>query len=257
MIAVIITLTAGSDAFRAEFLTYFEVGPKNMQPGQDNVIRIKNTGLIQANNAIVVLAINSTVTNYVDRCAEGHVSSLDSSTIIAKFERMSPGMECQVHVGVKEVAALDVSISADGRMTTWVKNSFSPVGWLVISLFGLFLEMVMVYFIVKKMQPEKMWYWIDFKLHEGKFKPSKNADKVDKVVEENYSIKLGKVDASILERVYDGDKTIRRLIKESGLSLSQIKYRVGNLRYFELIVTDKIEIEETLQRFLKEEFDKQ
>ena len=257
MIAAIITLAAGSDVFQAEFLTYFEVEPNNMQPEQDNVIRIKNDGFIQANNAVVVLVINSTVTNYADRCAEGHVSRLDSSTIIAKFERMSPGMECQVYVGVKEVADLDVSISADGRMTTWVENSFSPAGWLALLLAGLFLEMVIVYFIVKTLPLAKAWYWIDFKLHGGKFNPSKNADKVAKVVKGKYSVKLNKVDASILGWVYDGDKTLRRLMKESSLSLSQIKYRVDNLRYYELIVTDKIEIEETLQCFLKEEFDKQ
>ena len=67
-------------------------------------------------------------------------------------------------------------------------------------------------------------------------------------VKETYGIKIGVVNAAVLELICCGNKEIHCLEKKSGLPRSQITYRIEELRKHELLMEDMIEVKGTLAK---------
>ena len=63
---LLITIFTSSDILKAEILTDFDIEHDQMYSEQKNILHVRNTGLIQADNAIVLIAANGTISDFTD-----------------------------------------------------------------------------------------------------------------------------------------------------------------------------------------------
>lgn len=250
LLVAVMALT-GSDMLKAELFTNFEVSPKQIYQNQQSMISINNTGIVQADNAIVLITANSTIINFSDVCAEGQMSRLDDRTFIAEFSRMSPYMPCKFGFVASEPTSLNFKISSNGRITPW-DGSLSilvPLGIIAVLLGIIILELVGLYIITKEALYD-FWYSIKLWWHRKRFKKSLHTDKTICFVDKEYGVKITVPDATILEWIYYGKNTIGQLKKQSGLSKSQITYRCKKLHVHDLL-DGEMKIDKTLSKYFR------
>ena len=237
----------GSDIIRAEIFTGFEVFPRQALPDSENLISIENSGPLQADNVVVIIAANSTVSNFLDVCAEGEMDWLDDETLVAEFSRMTPNTRCEFGLEVSEPALLNVTITADGRLGPW---SGEPS---ILYFYGIMaailvipaVEVLWLYFLTRG-AIRKYWYKGGVWLTGDKFEKSMHAEKTIKFVKDWYYVRIGDTDATILEKIYCKNKTIRQLRNVTKLSKRQINYRIRMLQKKELLLDGTMDLEEAL-----------
>ena len=247
---LVILALVGSDTFKAELLTNYEISPMQAHPGQHNLISVQNTGIVQADNVVVLITADSIIDDFSDVCAEGQIDMQDNWTLVAEFTRMSPYMQCGFVLEVSKPTSLNFTISADGRLGPWG----SPLPWLLImpgiALSLVAVEIVIVYTFVKKML-RHIWYDRKARFYKEKLEKAKSSKHMIHFVKETYGIKIGVVNAAVLELICCGNKEIHCLEKKSGLSRSQIMYRIEELRKHELLMEDMVEVKGTLAKNFK------
>ena len=248
--AVAATILAGSDILRAELFTDYEVGPLIVQPGHETMLHVKNIGSLQADNAVVLIAANGTISGFTDVCAEGQASRLDDRTLVVKFPRMSPQMGCGFGLTASEPVHLNATISSDGRVTLWDGSPSTSIAAVIIFLV-LAAEVGFSIFFHKKLFGSERWNMLLFKLQKKKFTKSKMANKICTFVMTEYALKINEIDGTVLELIYCRKTTMGQLKSHSGLTIHQIKYRIKKLRSYELIHDDKVELNLALANFLK------
>ena len=283
-----ISILVSSGILTAQFLTGYDISHEALPPGQ-HTITVKQTGLSSANNAIMQIITNDTISNYAYKCIEGEVQQLvDNGTLVVEFSRMSPGRECNIELEVPAPVNLEMDVNSDGRITRWTTETTwqsqlldmllqwleSWPSWaLVILLLSLFvslsavllasqfiLPMLIIYMLqrtegfnnrmVKFSHTEhKLFSWIIKLLPKNNFKKSNNAEKIKKFVSKEYGLKINEIDATILELVYLQKTTIVQLEIYSGLALEHVKYRIRKMRRIKLVSKEKMELHETLDDF--------
>ena len=249
----VLTLLAGSDIIKAEILTDFEIDPNQVHPEQENMLHMKNVGIIQADNVVVLILANNTITKFTDLCAEGQISHLNSSALVVEFLRMSPGMQCMFKLDVLDPVQLDFTISSDGRLWPWneissLRNQFIVIFILVVLLF---FEIFVLYRVLQNNFWQSRWYWLESKIRRKSLKNVYGTKDTIRFVKEEYDVKISKEDATILTLIYNGKVTINQLIKFSDLPSTQINYIIKELRNKELILQDTITIGKTLYRYFE------
>lgn len=268
---------AGSDIFKAEILTVFEISPEREYPSKNNTITVKNTGYLQADNVIILLAADKNMTNHSDMCAEGEIKDFDSKTLTAEFTRMSPHMPCKFELKFSEPASLNYTITADGRLLPWNSqwpwSNIGPLVFLVlviaIPVLIVVIEVCFLYAVLKS-KIIFSFYWFDIhkseikrylwpllckKLDENK-KPDEMMEKLLMNVKEvilyvkyEYGITIDEVDATILQLICVGKTTIQQLKNKMNLSHWHIKSRLNTLRKYELL-TQGIKVHKTLADYV-------
>ena len=249
----IFTLLAGSDIIKAEVLTDFEIDPNQMHPEQENMLHVKNVGYIQADDVVVLIMADNPITEFTDLCAEGQISRLNNSTLVAEFPRLSPYMQCMFELDVLDPVQLSFEISSDGRIFSW--NEFSSLRSPLVNIFIfavlLSLEVFVLYRVLQNSFWRSCWYWLVSKIQHKSFKDVCETKDTIGFVKEEYEVKIDKKDAMILMLIYNGKVTINQLIKFSGLPRMQINHIIKELRNKELILQDTIMIGKTLYRYFE------
>ena len=257
------TILAGSDTVKAEFFNSFDITPKKIGQEQE-IVSVKNTGWLQADNVIVQIIANSTISSYVDKCVEGEIHELiDNNTLVVKFSRMSPTVECNLELVASTPADLEMVISSDGRMMPWESEKPWPTVSSVIILFVAFMIVLYIclLFVMNALSKTEQLVYIEFWLreisrtlqHKTKFNEAKNAKKTVRFVRREYDLKINKLDATVLELIYLQKRTVWQLRNHSKLSLQQVKYRVWKMRHYELMSKEVMELDKTLEDYFKEE----
>ena len=210
-----------------------------------------NTGLIQANNAVVLISANGTIADFTNLCAEGQISQLDNSTLVVEFPRMSPYMPCKFKLNVCEPARADITISFDGRILPWINDS--PFNHLVMTLVSIIVAMivcsVIFYRTMRNDDWTAAWGWIDFQIHKGSFvgEVKKDAARTINFVRYEYGRKIDDIDVRVLKLLHYGKTAMGQIKTQSGLTERQINYRLKKLRRLELILPDKMELSKAIQ----------
>ena len=248
------TILAGSDVLKAEILTNFEIESNQAFPGQENRLQIMNTGFVQANNAIVLISANGTITDFTDLCAEGQVSRLDASTLVAKFPRMSPSMPCGFGLGVQEPVRVDVTISSDGRIVPWSETSSEYISARIMLILVLLAEIILLYDIMRTKYWASAWYAIEFYLRKKSFigEEGEEANRTIDFVGKEYYSKIDAIDARVLKLIHRGKTAMGQLRRHSGLTRWQINYRLRKLRQLELVLHGKMELSETMREHFED-----
>ena len=201
-----VTILAGSDTLKAETLTGFEIESDQAFPGQENTLRIMNTGWVQANNAVVLISANNTIAGFTDLCAEGQASRLDGSTLVAEFPRMSPHMPCGFGLDVREPVLVDITISSDGRIVPWIENSSWHGSAAIVAILtsALAVEIVALFRLFRSEFWISPWYEIGFRLRKKSFvgEEKKDATRTINFVRYEYGHKIDAVDARVLKLIH-------------------------------------------------------
>lgn len=247
VIAVGVVALAGSDVFKAELLTGFDASPDRALPGQQTIISMRNTGLLQADNVVVLIESNNTITDFTNICAEGQISKLDDMTLVVKFLRMSPDIRCELGIEVQEPVSLNFVKRSDGSLPPWVSPPLLLLlTFMVIGILVTILHLIFLFRVV-----ERTLHHINLWLHRKQFKSSPHSTCMIDHVSKEYGIKINAAEATILEWIHSGKKTPNQLIQKSKLPRWQIVYRIKRLRICELLLSEKMEINEDLSEYLK------
>lgn len=244
LIALAVTIIVGSSTIKSELLTNYEITPKEVHPDQNTILSITNIGWFQADNVAVVITTNGTIDDFTDMCIEGKMLRFDNKTLVAKFQRMSPQVDCHFELTVSESVSLSYEVNSDGRLTPWF-------GWPPISVFLMILFIIMaiptivLIFSLKGLFGSNEWYDY-FVKYEKKFNEIKGADNTREFVRAEYGHEIGRADATILRLIYHGKTTKSQLMVHSGLSSRQVSHRIRKMRQYELISEGKIELNKTL-----------
>ena len=259
----------GSDIFKAEILTGFEISPEQAYPSRNNTITMKNTGHLQADNVIILLAANKNITDFSNMCAESQIDYFDNSTLIVKLSRMSPYMPCKVELEASGPASLNYTITADGRLGPW--NSLSPLVFLIlvgaIPVLIVVVEVCLLHAVLKN-KLSRVLYWLDMQFRKNDWckqhllgikadenkKLDKNivsmkAEETISFVKSEYGIKLDAVDATILKLIHAKKATVRQLKNTMGFSRWHIMSRLNELREYELLSEDRKKVDNALEDY--------
>lgn len=257
--ALAITILAGSDTLKAEYFTNFEISPVEVLPGS-HTVTVKNVGWAQADNAVLQIIADGTIVNYVDKCVEGNVQQLiDNNTLVVEFSRMSPKIECDIELTISESGTLEMMISSDGRLEPWASTASWPTvtGFLVLWIVVIMILSLVVWWATGRLSENELFnniefWWYQFLrrlFHLSKFRITDNVEKTVEFVRSEYGLIINKIDATILELIYQQKTTMLQLRNHSKLSLQQVQYRVRKLRRDELIRQEKMELDKTLNDY--------
>ena len=255
VLVMLVTLAAGSDILKAEVLTGFDASPDMVSPGQETKISITNTGIVQADNAVVLIAASDTIANYTDICAEGKVTQQNNTTLVVEFTRMTPNMQCVLDLDIPKPVSLDVTIGSDGRIQAWKKGqtTFLVPILIIVGMIGIIFVEVVIIYSVAKIHVNHMWYKLKLRLERESLKETAHVSPTIKFVYDEYKVKIDEADATVLELIYCRKTTKRQLTNYSGLSKSLIDYRIDQMSKKELISKDTLE----LNKILLEHFNRQ
>lgn len=260
-IVLAVTILAGSSTIKAEFFTNFDIVPKKIGPEQE-IVSVRNTGLLQADNVIVQIIAGGTISSYADKCAEGEIHELiDNSTLVVKFLRMSPAVECNLELVVSTPTDLEVVVSSDGRLSPWELGKPWPSlpGFVILWMALMIVVYIIILLVVDTLLKNEICNRIEFWLREisrtlqhiTKFKEAANAKKIVQFVKDEYDLKINNLDATVLELIYLQKTTMWQLRNHSKLSLQQVKYRVWKLRHYELVSKKVMKLDKTLEDYFK------
>lgn len=241
----LVTLLVGSDAIRAELLTNFKI--ESIQSDSRLELSIENIGHAQADNAAVLIHANGTIGDFTDACAEGDMERLDDDTLVAKFSRMSPQMPCRFDLVASNGVDLDVKISSDGRLTPWTEASHYIRVFTGIVMLPIIAEGLAVFFAFRK-PIAHLWAELAFRLLKKSFKESRNTKKIIQFVKTEYGAAVTVADATILELIFCGRKTMGQLVKHSGLAKRYVEHCITRLRRRELLSKDGLKLDDALRR---------
>ena len=247
-----ITILSSSDILKAEFFTSFDVEPRTIYPDQENIIYVWNTGLLQADNAILTLYANDTIDNFKDACPEGNMYQMDDKTLVAKFQRISPNMVCGFVLTVSESVQFDVVVITSDHRSTWAPDVFhySPIALYVIMGIILVIEIVVLIRFINWSTKDEIINSVALRLKQIKVKETRYVRKTCEFVLNEYDLRINEIDATVLELVYSRKKTMHQLRKYSGLPMQQVKYRIWKLKRLELL-NDSLELDSALSEYFK------
>lgn len=262
-IALTITILAGSGTVKAEFFTNYDISPSEIEPKRE-IISIKNIGWLQADNAVVQITANGTMSSYVDKCVEGEIHELiDNSTLVVKFSRMSPAVECNLELIVSEPVDLVMEVSSDGRMASWESGRklwLTLPGFAILSIAVTIVAYIVFLLIMDMILKEEIFNYMTFWLreasrtlqHKTKFKETLNARKTIQFVKDEYDLKINNLDATVLELIYLQKATMWQLRNHSKLSLQQVKYRIWKMRKYELMSKEEMNLQKSLDDYFED-----
>ena len=249
----------GSDILKAELLTDIGTSPDQASPDKRNQVSIINTGLLQADNVIVLLTANDTISDFSGKCVEGKISKFDDKTLLVKFSRMSPSISCEFDVKVHRSVLLNYQIIADNR----INPKTDLQSWLLISLSVaipaiLFLTDAYIIYALFRKHLINGLCWIDTHKHNlsgrwEKFEVKVNSKETALYVKKEYGVSIDYVDATILEWIHAGKTTPLQLKAQTHLSLWHIRSRIAKITKYGLLIKD----EEQIHSSLVDHFDKQ
>ena len=254
LVVLIIGLLVGSDTIAATFFTKFDIYPTTMQPEQNTIVTVMNTGLLQANNVIVQIIANGTISDYTDMCIEGDIQSIiNNYTLAVEFSRMSPHVECNIELTVPEPVSLQIEVSSDGRiapLTAW-SPGFAVLMFIVLLMFMVVASVIFSIFTARFIGNTEIYNRIVLWWFKKAFKKAENAKEIIEYVRKEYGWKITEADAKILELIHSRKTTIAQLQKHSGIPLDQVKYCVEKMRRLELVLKEETKLDRTLDNFFK------
>ena len=157
-------------------------------------------------------------------------------------------MECSFELDILKPISLNTTISSDGRINPWDET----LSWveeskvLITLLLVLLLEMAVLYYLLKTSLWHTAWHSLTFLPYRNIFKEAPNTQNTINFIRKEYAIRINKIDATILELLYCGKKTMGQLRSYSKLPRMQITYRIRKLRQHELIRQDTLTIDMAL-----------
>ena len=254
-----VTTFAGSGTVKAEFFTNFDISPTKIGPEQE-IVSVRNIGWLQADNAIVQLITNGTISSYVDKCVEGEIYDLiDNSTLVIKFTRISPAVECNLEIVVSEPVDLEMKVSSDGRLATWESGKPWPTlsGFVILWVLLTMVLYIIALLVLDLLLKNEICNYMTFRLreasrtlqHKTKFKEAMNAKKTIQFVKDEYDLKINSLDATVLELIYLQKTTMWQLRNHSKLSLRQVKYRIWKMRRYELVSKSVLKLQKDLDDY--------
>lgn len=248
---LVISILVSSDTIAAEFFTDFDIFPKTVQPDQAEVVTVMNAGLLQANNVIVQIIANGTISNYTDMCVEGDIQSIiNNNTLVVEFSRMSPFVECDIELAVSEPVNLQIKVSSDGRIAPLAAWSWTSLALILLVLLSFCAALlILVIFTVRMLRKTEPYNRIDLWFSKKAFKKAENAKEAIEYVRKEYGLEITEADAKILELIHLRKTTMAQLQKHSGLSWNQVKYRAEKMRRWELVLKEKMELDKSLANF--------
>lgn len=249
---LIIGLLASSDIIAATFFTEFDIYPTTVQPGQDVIVTVTNTGLLQANNAIIQIIANGTISNYTDMCVEGDIQPIiNSYTLAVEFSRMSPYVECDIELVVPEPVNLRIEVSSDGSIAPLATWSLELAVFMLIALLisWVVASAILAKFAARLISKTEIYNKIELWWFKKAFKKAENAKEIIEYVRKEYGWKITKADAKVLELIYLRKTTTAQLQKHSGIPWDQVKYRVEKMRRLELVMKEETKLDETLNEY--------
>lgn len=255
-ISIIATLV-GSDIIAAEIFTDFDISHKKIQPEQNTTVIVKNTGWLQANNAIVQIMANDTINNYANLCVEGDVQQImnNNTLLVVKFSRISPAIECKIGLVAHEYVQLNMTVSSDGRITPWTSSSStSLLPWIALITAMTSLSAALYILIVlsfRKLSKTELCNKFVLWWYKNRFRKAENSYQIKKYVQREYKLEITDADATILELLYLQKTTMGQLRGYTLLSLDRVRYSVEKMRRCELVSKEKMEIHDTLDDFFK------
>ena len=244
---------AGSDIFKAEILTGYEISPGLAHPDQQNLVSVKNTGPVQANTVVFQISASATIVDFLDVCAEGNMTRLNATTLVAEFPIMTPYVQCRFGLIVSEPTSLNYTITSDGRLGPWSDGPSVLLFYAFVAMpvAIVLLELAFLYYSIRDMLVSGL-YRIIMKVTRSKFTPIENSNKTIEFVKCTYGIKIDSVDATVLESVYCGKKTMLSLKKENNLSRLHTEYRINKMRRYELLMRDEMTVEGEIGKHFKD-----
>lgn len=252
-IVVGIALTS-SEIFKAEILTWYEISSYQVYPNQRNLLSVQNTGYVQANNVVIQISSDEPIKNFSDICAEGQISRINDTTLVAEFLIMTPYIPCEFELTVTKPTSLTYTITSKDRLGPWIKGGSTLLIYLpvVILLAIVAFELLFIVRSVRDIVISNL-YITGMRLSRSKTITSENYKKTIDFVKDEYGIRIDFVDAKVLETVYCGKKTINNLKKQSGLSRMHTKYRVNKMRRYELLMSTEMKVDEELNSHFQAE----
>ena len=252
----LITALVGSDIIAAEIFTDYYISPKKVQPEQYTLVTVQNIGWLQANDAVVQIISNGTISNYENVCAEGKVwPIINNNTLIVEFSRMSPTIKCNIGLVAPEYVQLDMVVSSDGRITPWTTSSYIPwLSWITLITMTtslLVIPYILTVLIFRKLYKTELYNRFKLWGYRDSFKKAKNSIEIRQYVQKEYQSKITDADATVLKLIYLQKTTMGQLRKHTGLPLDRVQYSVEKMRRYELISKEKMEIHGALDNFFK------
>ena len=252
----LITALVGSDIIAAEIFTDYYISPQKVQPEQYTPVTVQNIGWLQANDAVVQIISNGTISNYENVCAEGKVwPSINNNTLIVEFSRMSPKIKCHIGLVAPEYVQLDMVVSSDGRITPWTMSSYIPwLSWITLITMmtsWLVIPYILTVLIFRKLYKTELYNRFKLWEYRNSFKKAENSIEIRQYVQKEYQSKITDADATVLKLIYLQKTTMGQLRKHTGLPLDRVRYIVEKMRRYELISKEKMEIHDTLDNFFR------
>lgn len=251
-----VTILVGSDVLLAEFFTDFHVESIGTPPGWVEY-KAYNTGIIQANNAILTIYANVAISEFKSVCPEGSIVRINDQVLVAKFQRMSPNMACTLSMNVPEQADFGFVITSDDRRV-WILNYPVESTITVLTYMILLILLIIVEIAILIRIEQKLTIWSSqFRKFSINFTKSETLDwrsAVRQFVFREYGVKIDMIDASILGFIHKRKTTINQLKNYTNLSWRQVRSRIWKMRQLDLLSKESITLDATLTIFFKTEF---
>lgn len=248
-----VTILVSSDVLIAEFLTDFHIELIDTSSGWVKY-EAYNTGLIQANNAILAIYANVTIDEFKSVCPEGYIYRIDNQTLAVKFQRMSPNMVCVFSMNVPEQTDFGFVITSDNR-GVWILNFHfeSAITLLTYLILLLILECASIAtlwpkFYIWRSQSRK--FSIDF----TKSQTLDWRSAVRQFAFREYGVNIDMTDATILGFIFKKKTTVNQLKKYTNLSWAQVRFRVWKMRQLDLLSKESMTLDTALTIFFETEF---
>lgn len=217
--------------------------------GSDDVLVITNNGWFQASG----LLLSGTVPSARPIgdggsavCAEGRVVVADNGVVRAEFDRMTPGIRCQL--AAVDADAVDLSgivITADRFTGAWTVNHAelpSKIAALVASWWGLVLvvmiasQILLLYAIYNAFTSAVGllvgMYW---KRAEKREREPRATNNIVKYIRKEYGVVLSCDEGVVMVLVICGKDTLEQIGRYTGMRRNHIRHLIKRLRGLRLV----------------------
>ena len=244
------SIFVGSEIVNGQFLTDYDVSTETRS--ENSQVEIVNVGLVHADNAIILIDTNSTITKFTDMCVEGQINQSTNSSLSVTLTKMSSHIPCIIDIDTVEQSSFSVEITSDGRWLPWNNYGYHNLIVGIIIIISIYsVVIVMSYYVLKRLVD--IWYTLTFTFRN--LEKSKDAKEIRKFVREEYGVKINNAEASMLEMIAENKTTINQLRHKLKIGRMQVKYRLKRLCDEELVKDTKLDL--SLQDFFDRKKNKQ
>lgn len=212
-----------------------------MEDGAVTTMGISNIGPLQSDETVAIITMNGTGGMLESRCPEGSASTIGARTIVVSFDRMTPGILCEIDV------ASDVAPPQLTQFTARGMHEAEEVGgwgrtfgnFNLLYAIMLVVQILIVFFavLVYSILIHDLYWFITTR----KYRKSPYAERIAEYVRQRYRLKISHKKASIIEVLAGGEYSDMQLAGTLSLPPSYVKRLLRRMHNSGLLDDDGLE----------------